>query len=437
MAESPAATVTEATRTRPEDDPSQSASAVTVAPVELGRRLRQARKSWKLTQADAAEALGVSRSAVSEMETGRRGVSGLELHRLAHLYGRDMADFLEAEFDQGGAIVALFRQHSNLAFDGCALEALRRCIALGREAVNLERRLGRSRASIKAPAYSGSPLGSRWAAVEEGSAVAVAERQRLGLEGGPLPDVASILESQGVRTALVDFPNGVSGLVLMDRRNGFLVAANGSHDGLRRRFSFAHEYAHILFDRRAEGLVSLADARDDLREVRANAFAAAFLMPDSAVRSFVAGLAKGRPSRMQAVVYDGDEALPVTVRSNRQSQRLHLHDIVLLAHHFVVSCPAILYRLRSLGLVTESERSVMADQHKRGLSRELRPLLGLVDPNDTGERNRFQGRFVNLALEAFRREAITRRKLEELVRLASKGMAEIPSAYLNSFQEQE
>ena len=406
---------------------------MTVAEIELGRRLREARKSWKLTQADAAEALGLSRSAISEMEAGRRGVSSLELHRLAHLYGRDISDFLEAEFDQGGAVVALFRQHSNITFDGCALEALRQCIALGREAANLEQRLGRIPGSPKVPAYSGPPPSSRWAAVEQGSEVAVSERQRLGLESGLLPDVTSVLESQGVRTALVEFPDSVSGLALMDRRNGFLVAANGSHPVLRRRFSFAHEYAHILFDRHAEGLVSHADVRDDLREVRANAFAAAFLMPDTAVRSFVAGLAKGRPSRMQAVVYDGDDALPVAARSRPDSQRLHLHDIVLLAHHFVVSCPAILYRLKSLGLVTESERSAMADQHDSGISRELGQLFGLAAPSETGERNQFQGRFVNLALEAYRREAITRRKLEELVRLANAN-ADIPSAYLNSME---
>ena len=429
----PRATVTAVTRTRHEVDPSSRAVAMTVGEVELGRRLREARKSWKLTQADAAEALGLSRSAISEMEAGRRGVSSLELHRLAHLYGRDISDFLEAEFDQGGAVVALFRQHAHIAFDGCALEALRRCIALGREAANLEQRLGRPPGSPTVPAYSGPPPSSRWAAVEEGSAVAVSERQRLGLESGPLPDVASILESQGVRTALVKFPDSVSGLALMDRRSGFLVAANGSHPVLRRRFSFAHEYAHILFDRRAEGLVSHADARDDLREVRANAFAAAFLMPDTAVRSFVAGLAKGRSSRMQAVVYDGDDALPVAARSRPDSQRLHLHDIVLLAHHFVVSCPAILYRLKSLGLVTEDERSAMADQHDSGISRELGQLFGLATPSETGERNQFQGRFVNLALEAYRREAITRRKLEELVGLASAD-ADIPSAYLNSME---
>lgn len=405
---------------------------MTVTQAELGRRLREARRSWKLTQADAARALDLSRSAVSEMEAGRRGVSGQELYRLAHLYGRDTSDFLQEDFDRRGAVAALFRRHPNVRFDACAMDSLRRCVALGREAANLERALGRSTGSTRIPDYSGAPPASRWAAVEEGSTVAAAERRRLGMESGPLPDMAGVLASQGVRTALASFPHEVSGVALMDRRSGFLVVANRSHAVLRRRFSFAHEYAHILFDRRSEGFVSHVGARDDLREVRANAFAAALLMPGAAVRSFVAGLSKGRPSRMQAVVYDGDDALAVAARPNRNSQRLQLHDIVLLAHYFVVSCPAILYRLQTLRVISESERAAMALQDARGLSRCLLQFLGLASPNEAAERNQFQARLVNLALEAYRREAITKRKLEEIVGLAGEDecQGDVPAGIL-------
>ena len=106
---------------------------MTVIEAELGRRLRLARKAWNLTQGEVAEALGLSRSAVSEMEAGRRGVSGLELHRLAHLYGRDMADFLEEDFEPTATIAALFRRHAKVSLSPCAMESLRRCMALGRE----------------------------------------------------------------------------------------------------------------------------------------------------------------------------------------------------------------------------------------------------------------------------------------------------------------
>ena len=391
---------------------------MTVIEAELGRRLRLARKAWKLTQSEVAEALGVSRSAVSEMETGRRGVSGLELHRLAHLYGRDMADFLEEDFEPTATIAALFRRHAKVSLSACAMESLRRCVAMGRETANLERKIGRSRGRPKLPAYPSTPPGTPWDAVEQGSTVAAYERRRLELENRPLPDMACLLESQRVRTTLADMPDDISGVAFMDSRTGFVVAANRSHPFLRRRFSFAHEYAHLLFDRETEGIVSIADNRDALREVRANAFAASFLMPADAVRAFVANLAKGHRSRRRTDIYDENAPLRVSTRSKPESQRLQIHDIVLLAHHFTVSCPAMLYRLTSLRLVTDEERKALVEQHGNGVSRDLRHLFGLPEPDDASKREPFRARFLHLALEAYRQEEITRRKLVELVQLA-------------------
>ncbi len=391
---------------------------MTAIEVELGRRLRLARKAWKLSQADVAKALDLPRSAVSEMEAGRRGVSGLELHRLAYLYGRDMADFLDEDFEPTDAIAALFSRHAKVRLSPCALEPLRRCAALGRETANLERRLGRGRRRTGLPAYPQAPPGSQWEAVEQGSAVADDERSRLNLENRPLPDMARLLESQGVRTTLVDMPDNISGLVFMDSRTGFIVAANRSHPVLRRRFSFAHEYAHLLFDRKMEGRVSITDERGTLREVRANAFAASFLMPADAVRAFVADLAKGHRSRRRIDIYDENAPLRVSTRSKAKSQRLQLHDVVLLAHHFVASCPAVLYRLVSLRLITDEERKVLADQHAAGVSRRFRLLFGLAEPDQASEPEHSRARFLHLALEAFRQEEITRRKLMELVQLA-------------------
>lgn len=391
---------------------------MTVIEAELGRRLRLARKAWKLTQGEVAKALDLSRSAVSEMEAGRRGVSGLELHRLADLYGRDMADFLEEDFEPTATIAALFRRHANVALGPCARESLRRCVALGREAANLERKVGRGRGRPKVPSYTHAPPGTQWDAVEQGSAVAADERRRLDLENRPAPDVAHLLESQGVRTTLADMPDEVSGLAFMDSRTGFIVAANRSHPFLRRRFSFAHEYAHLLFDREVEGVVSIADERDALREVRANAFAASFLMPADAVRAFVADLAKGHRSRRRTAIYDENAPLQIKARSKPDSQRVQMHDVVLLAHHFTVSCPAALYRLASLRLITDGERKTLAEQHDAGASRDMRRLFGLPKPDDASERTKFRARFLHLALEAFWQEEITKRKLIELIQLA-------------------
>jgi transcriptional regulator with XRE-family HTH domain len=56
----------------------------------LAARLREARNTLNLTQADVTEATGIHRSAVSEIESGRRGVTAIEIGRLAHLYRRSV-----------------------------------------------------------------------------------------------------------------------------------------------------------------------------------------------------------------------------------------------------------------------------------------------------------------------------------------------------------
>ena len=46
----------------------------------------------------------------------------------------------------------------------------------------------------------------------------------------------------------------------------------------------------MVADQERFGLISRVSERDDLIEVRANAFAASFLMPEDGVRQFCAGL---------------------------------------------------------------------------------------------------------------------------------------------------
>jgi transcriptional regulator with XRE-family HTH domain len=56
------------------------------ARVALGERLREIRRHRGLSQAEVAQAVGIPRSAMSDIERGRRGVDALELGTLAALY---------------------------------------------------------------------------------------------------------------------------------------------------------------------------------------------------------------------------------------------------------------------------------------------------------------------------------------------------------------
>ena len=294
------------------------------------------------------------------------------------------------------------------------MEKLRECMALGRELTNLERLVGIDRDLTAVATYTRQAPRNRWEAIQQGQRLAAEERRRLGLGSAPLPDLADLLETQGVRTGLVELLEDVSGLTLSDRNIGLFVVANRAHHHLRRRFSFAHEYAHVVVDRDRSGLVSRASDRDDLIEVRANSFAASFLMPEEGVRQFVAGLGKGRPSRTYAEVFDEAGSVDVEGRSEPGSQAVQLYDVVQLAHYFGVSRLAALYRLRNLRLVSAAEFEQLKALDDAGKGRQLAELLGLPEPDDSIVRNEFRHRFLGLALEAYRREEISRGKLKEL-----------------------
>jgi Zn-dependent peptidase ImmA (M78 family)/transcriptional regulator with XRE-family HTH domain len=381
----------------------------------LGTRLREARESTGLTQDEVGRELGISRSGVTLIENGTRAVSSLELDHLAFLYGRDIRNFFAAEFGAENALAALFRRNRDIADDPKSMSALRHCMAVGRELTNLERLVGIDRDPGSTVRYNLSAPRSKFDAIRQGIAIAEQERRRLGIGDSPVADVTELLEKHGVRTAVVDLPEDISGLTVFDAEAGPFVAANRSDHLLRRNFSFAHEYAHVLLDCDSTGRISRDSERTDLIEVRANSFAANLLMPEAGVREVLEALGKSTQGRLLAETpVDDDRAVGIEARGTAAVSKIHMHDVVLLAHHFGVSRQVVLYRLRNLKLISDRELQELLSEEQAGHGRQLEQLLDLPEPKHAKERNRFRHRFLSLALEAYQRVAISRGKLEEL-----------------------
>lgn len=83
----------------------------------LGERLREAREYLGFSQDQVATFLGVSRSALSLMESGQRKVDALELKKLAGLYKRSGGYFTGEEEDAsvGADVKHLARKVSDLS----------------------------------------------------------------------------------------------------------------------------------------------------------------------------------------------------------------------------------------------------------------------------------------------------------------------------------
>ncbi len=79
-----------------------------------------------------------------------------------------------------------------------------------------------------------------------------------------------------------------------------------------------------------------------------------------------------------------------------------------------MSVLSALYRLLNLRLLTENQFEKMKRMDQEGLSQELAGVLGLPQPSASENITEFYRRYLVLALEAYRRDKISRRKLFEI-----------------------
>ncbi|MPZ67877.1 MAG: ImmA/IrrE family metallo-endopeptidase [Pseudonocardiaceae bacterium] len=151
-------------------------------------------------------------------------------------------------------------------------------------------------------------------------------------------DVDKLSELCGIRVVRRRFDDGdVSGMLLRETDTVPVIGVNGTHAETRQRFTVAHELGHwalhpgrlVIFDRpmRINRRDSVSAMATDREEVQANAFAAALLMPERAVRHSV-----------------GELPLKERTDPEQAAQRL--------AGEFDVSPVAMSFRLINLGLAS-------------------------------------------------------------------------------------
>ena len=402
---------------------------------ELGRRLRVAREARGLSQQAVAAELRVPRTAVTQLEAGSRSVSTLELTKLARLYLRSVAQLLqEGTRDEDIDLLSvLYRAEPGLVHNPSTREQVELCLSLCVEGVILERLLG-AEARLSPPSYETRVPGTSGEAVAQGEQIAEQERRRLNVGNAPISDISELIVSQGIWASGIELPtDNLSGLFLQHPSIGFAILVNGSHVRGRRRFSYAHEYAHALMDRDRSIRVSSKDNSFEMVERRANAFAAAFLMPRAAVYDALRKLDKGLPSRQEQTIFDvaSDGRIEAKLRPPAHSQRITYKDIATLAHHFGVSYQAALYRLKSLRYISQPESQELLDQNDFG----RQYLKVLFEEVDEGEQHRYRNRDIrreiaHLAIEAYRREEISRGRILELSEIL-----DIPGDTLLDFAE--
>lgn len=383
-------------------------------PEVLGARLRGARENRGLSQEAVAAALGIGRPAVSLIESGKRGVSTLELTKLADVLGYTVSALVAESGSTEDVLVALFRLSPGLAEAHEVRADIAKIIELFRLGADLRQRLGFEQ-QLNAPSYPLAAPSNVMDAVSQGRKVAADERRRLGLGIAPVSDLESLLMEQGIWVASSPLPDAVSGMFLADPTLGLAVVVNAGQVRWRQRFSLAHEYAHALMDRDRQATVSESSNAGELYEKRANAFAAAFLVPAEGVREQLQLVAKARGSSQTLMVPEEGE-LPAGARP--RLEMVQPYDVASLAHHFGVSYQTLVFQLQNAGAVNRSD----ADRLKRseGAGVQFLRTLKMWDEIEgkSGERidRDLKEQLARLVLEAYRQELISRGKLLELAR---------------------
>jgi len=205
----------------------------------------------------------------------------------------------------------------------------------------------------------------------------------------------------------------------MYRLSGAFIFVNKKNIGVRKRFSYAHEYGHVIMDSERAVSVSRISDSDSLLEVRANSFAASFLIPDEGCHEMIRKFGKGASAREEVSVYDGEDSVTIKRRNVKSEQSIQLYDAARLAFYFGVSLRSMIFRLKNLNYISRTELENLLQEESGSAGMHFKSIMKENDKDNRLNEPDLFGIAVNsLALEAYRRNEISRGKCLELNRLA-------------------
>lgn len=307
-------------------------------------RVRQVVEAASMSKSAFAEKVRLTPDKLSKSLGGVRRFTSLELALIAEVGGVTV-DWLLSGREPLRPAIAARAVAANQALEPASLKAATESIATAYEVLEL---LGRVPGLPQLPSVPEEL--PRY--VDQGEALAALALARLRETGyGPVAGldfdalITAFEEAFGIDIAIMSLPDRLSGLAW--QTDSFrLVMVTPTEEWTRQRFTLAHELCHILA-RDAQELIPEAQVapgrQKDWTEVRANAFAAALLMPAQEIESAV--------------------SVARTVETGAELSQARIAELVV---HFKVSPAALAARLGKLGLIDTATR-----QSFNGLTTEL------------------------------------------------------------------
>ena len=402
---------------------------------ELSRRLRTLRIGSGMSQSEVGRQVGLSRSAVTQIESGNRDVTAEELVRFSAAFGHSPVSLLSrAEQGAGGSgdemdamLDDILRALPERGLDLAEMRAsLVRLVELARQLTATESALGVAVYGPQAFAFRGTNPRTHWEAAHQGYAVAEEERQRLDLGSAPIRDVPETLATLRVRISRLALPQSVSCVYLHSPETGALVVVNRNSSPEERRFWMIHGFAHLLFEPERRWLVCSRDEVNRRHEVRANAFAGRFLMPTRGVERYLHSIGRDTMGSSlggvlevfsdRAAVPRNESRVRVNGRARRGSREFNAFELSQVADYFGVTRSLAAHVLRNLRFLSDHARDRLIDMSSAG---EIDRVLSLGrQARDGREPVAFIPRLLVLATEARRRGALSASGAERIAGLS-------------------
>ena len=388
-----------------------------------------------MSQSEVGRQVGLSRSAVTQIESGNRDVTADEVVRFSTIFRHSPVALLSGLGQGTGVSVGekdemlddILRALPGEGFDSAELRAsLDRLFELSRQLAEIESVLGVAVYGPQAFAFRGTSPRTHWEAAHQGYAVAEDERQRLDLGSAPIRDVPETLATLRVRISRLALPESVSCVYLHTPETGPLVVVNRNSSPEERRFWMVHGLAHLLFEPERRWLVCSRDDMSRRHEVRADAFAGRFLMPTRGVERYLHSI--GRDTMGSSLggvleVFSDRAAVPkdksrvrVSGRSRRGGREFNAFELSQVAGYFGVTRSLAAHVLGNLRFLSDSARDRLIDMANTGESDRVLFSGGL--PRDGQERVAFVSRLLVLATEARRRGALSADRIEQIAMLS-------------------
>lgn len=356
---------------------------------ELGEKLQRVRKRMGITQAAAAELIGVARTTITAIEKGERRIKAAELLALSNAYGQQVGNFLSGRpMIEPPAV--LFRSDwskDTSNEEGQHIrESIEQLVELSTNYYELEQLTDSIRNVYYPRLYRHSSVSGTEQAAES---LSISERNRLGLGDGPILRLRILLEeSAGLRIFYLPLHNSnqFSEIYFFDQTLGGCIAINQNHASSagRCRWSLAHAYAHFLAHRNdpIASINGISNGRKPESERFADSFAEYFLMPASSLNQ-----------RFSEIYQSKDKVTPA--------------DLVQMANDYGVSFEALVRRLEGMKLVPKGiydrlkQRGFQPDKAKKELELGDFPESTKMLPE----------RYFELAMQAYDDEKITESQL--------------------------